>query len=767
MYCTLDLQDGFLHVPIEEDSIKYTAFVVPDGHYEFLKAPFGFCNSPAVFQRHIRAIFRDLVAEKVVLLYLDDLIIPAKDEKECLEKLELVLNVAMSYGLQMNWKKCEFLVRRVEYLGYIIEAGLIRPSEKKTQAVAGFPKPTSIKKVQSFLGLTGYFRKFIKDFAEIARPLTELLKKDAKFDFGQAEKLSFQRLKEALIDGPVLKLYNPDAETEVHTDASIYGLGAILMQKDSEDGMFHPIYYASWKTTPSEQKYTSYEFETLAVVKAFKKFRVYLLGIPIKIVTDCQAFAMTMCKKNTCIRVAHWALIIGEYQYTVEHRPGRSMRHADALSRNPVSVFVVEEKDTLYARIQRAQEEDPELLKLLESNDPEIKKSLVTRKGVLYFETEGHILMVVPRSMQLEIIRNAHERGHFGWKKTEYVISQEFWFPKMRKKIQNFIVNCVRCILAERKRGKTEGFLTPINKGDTPLDMYHVDHLGPMPSTKKMYNHLFAVVDSFTKFIWLYPTKSTTAEEVITRLKTQAVTFGNPRKIISDRGSAFTSKIFKEYCDEQGIELGLVTTGVSRGNGQVERINEVIIPVLTKMSMPKPAEWHKYVGSVQQYINSSFNRSIGRSPFELMIGKSMSLKDDTRLKEAIDEEIARLYDDQRLTLRQEASVNIQKVQAENIKTYNKKCKAATSYKVGDLVAVQRTQFGAGLKFCSKFLGPYQIDSVLRNNRYIVEKVGNHEGPNKTSTSADHMKPWSSTISFDFQPDLTLSDSDGSESEEMQ
>lgn len=176
---------------------------MPDGHYEFLKVPFGLCNSPAVFQRHIRAVFRSLITSGVVLVYLDDLIIPAKDERENLEKLKVVLYTAIEYGLMINWKKCELLVERVEYLGYIVEAGQIQPSNKKTLAVAKFPIPKTVKQVQSFLGLTGYFRKFIPQFSMHARPLSQLLRDGVKFVFGDKQNASFEKLKSALTEGPV------------------------------------------------------------------------------------------------------------------------------------------------------------------------------------------------------------------------------------------------------------------------------------------------------------------------------------------------------------------------------------------------------------------------------------------------------------------------------------------------------------------------------------------------------------------------------------
>lgn len=283
------------------------------------------------------------------------------------------------------------------------------------------------------------------------------------------------------------------------------------------------------------------------------------------------------------------------------------------------------------------------------------------------------------------------------------------------------------------------------------MDTYYIDHLGPMPSTRKAYNHIFVIVDAFTKFVWLYPTKTTTADEVISKLKLQAVTFGNPRRIVSDRGEAFTSNIFKEYCQSENIEHSKITTGVPRANGQVERMNRSIIAVLTKLSMDNPMEWWRYVGRVQQFMNAFVNRSIKKTPFEILIGGKMRLKDDQELFQIIEEELLDRYEEDRAEIREEVKKNLEEVQKENIKSFNKQRKVASQYAVGDLVAIQRTQFGTGLKLHAKFLGPYKIVAVKRNDRYGVEKVGDHEGPRLTTTASDFMKPWVEEIEF-FEPD---------------
>ncbi|GFW07953.1 hypothetical protein TNCV_3920851 [Trichonephila clavipes] len=235
VYSTLDLRNGFFHVDVDEDCRKYTSFIVPDGQFEFNKVPFGLSTSPGVFQRYVSSIFRDLTRKGIVISYLDDLVIPAKNEQE--------------------------------------ESGTIKPSSTKTLAVRKFPEPTTIKQVQSFLGLTGYFRKYIKDYSKIAKPLSDLTREENLFVFGIQQKEAFEKLKKIMSEGPILHLYKCGRKTELHTDACKQGFGAILLQ-EAEDGKLHPVYYMSKKTNTAEAKYGSYELEVLAIINALKKFRV-------------------------------------------------------------------------------------------------------------------------------------------------------------------------------------------------------------------------------------------------------------------------------------------------------------------------------------------------------------------------------------------------------------------------------------------------------------------------------------------------------------
>ncbi|GFU23148.1 retrovirus-related Pol polyprotein from transposon 17.6 [Trichonephila clavipes] len=321
VYTTLDLKNGFFHVDVNEDCKHLTSFVVPDGQLEFNKVPFGLSTSPSVFQRYVYSIFREVMRKGVVIIYMDDLIIPAKDEKEGLEKLKEVLEVSSKYGLEMKFKKCQFLRRKMEFLGHVVENGTIRPSFAKTIAVKKFPVPTTVKQVQSLLGLTSYFRKFIPAYSQIAKPLSDLTRKDNPFMFEQPQMEAFEKLKKLLTESPVLSIFQQGKTTELHTNASQQGYGTVLLQ-EAEDGKLHPVQYMSQKTTQAEEKYSSYELEVLAVVNALKKFRTYLLGNHFKIITDCSAFQKIMDKKDLVTRIARWALLLEEYDYEIVHRSG-------------------------------------------------------------------------------------------------------------------------------------------------------------------------------------------------------------------------------------------------------------------------------------------------------------------------------------------------------------------------------------------------------------------------------------------------------------
>lgn len=229
-FTTLDLKNGFHHVQLSDESMKYTSFITPLGQYEYTRMPFGLKNVPSVFERFMKYIFRSLISEGKIITYLDDILIATLSIEEHLDILKQVVDIIVKNGLHLRFDKCMFLQTEIVYLGYKITEDGIRPNESNLNAIRNFPTPACTKDVHSFLGLCSYFRKFIKNFANIAKPLYDLLKRDTPFVFGIKEMETFKKLKDKLIASPVLSIYSPNLITELHCDASSAGFGAVLMQ---------------------------------------------------------------------------------------------------------------------------------------------------------------------------------------------------------------------------------------------------------------------------------------------------------------------------------------------------------------------------------------------------------------------------------------------------------------------------------------------------------------------------------------------------------
>ncbi|UYV75458.1 hypothetical protein LAZ67_13000337 [Cordylochernes scorpioides] len=283
IYSTIDLKAGYWQIGIDEADREKTAFITPDGLFEFKVMPFGLCNAPATFERMMDNLLKGL-RWTICLCYLDDVVIFADNFPDHLRRLEVVLNCFKRAGLKLNPGKCSFGASNIKILGHQVNKDGIRPDDDKIKAVNQFPIPKNLQQLRSFLGLSSYYRRFIKNYADIARPLNSLLSKGTKFQWNTDQERAFQKLKNALTSKPVLGHFDDDAPTELHTDASVYGIGAVLAQKQGNGEKV--IAYASRTLLKSEKNYSTTERECLAIVWAIGKFRPYLFGRPFKVITD-------------------------------------------------------------------------------------------------------------------------------------------------------------------------------------------------------------------------------------------------------------------------------------------------------------------------------------------------------------------------------------------------------------------------------------------------------------------------------------------------
>ena len=400
VFTTLDAKRGYWQIKVDEKSKDKTAFITHEGLYEFRVMPFGLCNAPATFQRVMQRILSGM--DKFCNVYIDDILIFSRNVKDHQKHLELVFERLMKFNLRLHPTKCQLARAKVEYLGHVVSSEGVTPNPEKLRAVESFPVPTNVRAVREFLGLCSYYRKFVSGFSKIATPLHQLLKADIKFVWTEDCQHAFQRLKELLTHPPVLAYPNFDRTFVVHTDASGDGLGAVIEQ-EQEDGMLHPLAYASRTLTKHERKYGITELEALAVVWALKHFRVYLWGHHCTVFTDHAPVRSLLYNTKATGKLARWADVIAEFDLEICYKPGRQNANADALSRSPlpltdedtvsdeaqvatVSNIVTSEEEKQVISLQQA---DPVLSPIIESfkagtnRDPKF----VLIDGILYFST--------------------------------------------------------------------------------------------------------------------------------------------------------------------------------------------------------------------------------------------------------------------------------------------------------------------------------------------------------------------------------------------
>lgn len=752
-FTTLDLAQGYYQVPIHEASVDKTAFVTPTGQYEFLKMPFGLANAPAVFSRLIQKTLGTV--SKDIALYLDDVMIPTVTVEQGLNLLETVLQLLTNANLKLNLKKCSFLKNTATYLGHEVTAGAIQPGQAKINCVANYSRPRNVHEIRQFIGLTSYFRKFIKGFALIARPLTELTRNDVEWRWGDEQEQAFQTLKQRLVERPVLGIYDKDARTELHTDASKLGLGGILMQYQ-KDGSLKPIAYFSRVTSKEESIYHSYELETLAVVESLKRFRIYLTGIPVKVVTDCAALRATLLKRDLIPRIARWWLTIQDFDLEIEYRPGDRMKHVDALSRNPATsnVLMIENSDWLVT-LQIQDENIQQILTKLQEPivNPDIAANYVVKEGILYRKTLAGERFVIPKLAKYGLLQKLHDQiGHPGFEKCEHAIKAQFWFPKMTRFIRKYIKSCLQCSFGKGNFGKSEGELHPIEKAAIPMHTLHADHLGPFVKTRKGNTYVLVVIDSFTKFVFAKAAKNCSSMETIRLLKEILTQFGNPVRIITDRGKAFTSRYFKQFSQELQFRHTLNAIASPRSNGQVERVNRTLLNGLNTMTETE-CTWDNKLADVVWGINNTPNSTTGHTPFSLMFGHS-----NTRFP-AIAANSPQDHETQQAnlqTMRREAKMRIDRNMTLMKGNFDSKRKKCMKYNVGELVLwkggiARDTHAKVTRKLDGVYTGPYKVCKAEQSvDRYTISSIKGLKGYRKFSAivRGETLRPYKTTMSGD-------------------
>lgn len=455
IFSIMDVEKAFNNILLRPEDRWKAAFTTPLGQFEPTVMFFGLTNSPSTFQMMMDSIFHDLIIAKKVLIYLDDILVCSKTLEDHEATILEVFKRLREHDLSLNLKKCKFHQSELKFLGVIVGGGQVRMDPSKVAAVTEWPTPTKRKELQSFLGFCNFYRRFIRDFSHVARPLHDLTKRDVSFSWGVAEQSAFDTLKEMIATEPVLILPSQDDPFRVEADASDHALGGVLEQQ--VDGKWRPVAFLSKSLNPAERNYEIYDKELLAIMTCLEEWRPYLLGTvqPFEIWTDHQNLTYFREARKLNRRQARWFTELQDYNFALLHRPGRTMGKPDGLSRqrslddrndNKDVVLLTPERFRVLLRVTELDLEGPDSdlwkrIISLSSNREQSVSNALAGKDKRYFETEDGVvfykdLIYVPPDPALreEILRTRHDLpmvSHPGVWKMKNLVLRDFWWPNL------------------------------------------------------------------------------------------------------------------------------------------------------------------------------------------------------------------------------------------------------------------------------------------------------------------------------------------------
>lgn len=650
-FTKLDLRSGYWQIEMREEDIQKTAFSVgPLGHFECVRMPFGLTNAPSTFQRLMQMALGDLLYS-AALVFLDDILVYATSIDQHMHRLNAVFSKLRQAGLKLKPSKCSFLEKKVIYLGHQISEDGVEADVEKLQAVKDWPTPTNKVEVKRFLGFAGFYRRFVRNFSQIARPLHHLLKQDVPFCWGREEEKAFTALKEASLSPPVLAFADWTRPFIVYVDASGDGLGAMLAQ--IQDGQEKPIAFASRSLNSAESRYHSHKLEFLALKWAVTdKFSDYLAMSDSVVKTDNNPLTYVTTTSKLDATGQRWVAKLANYNFTLEYLSGKTNKAADALSRLkwPVDVHV---------KLTRAETQPTTLnidkdWKSLQDQDLEIatmkecvesgtfgqrpksisfqlwrQRDKIRLKDNLLYRKRNTALgeidqLCLPQAIREEALKFAHnELGHVGREKVLETLQHRFYWPGMSTAVSNYLNSCTAC-LQGRRAGQA---VAPLMSVETsrPLELLCIDFLTIEEPKGKVVNILVAV-DHFTKFGWAIPTANQRATTTAKALWNNLILpFGFMDRIHSDQGRNFESAVFKGLCKMGHISRSRTTPYHPMGNGAVEKLNGTLISILRTLSDEKKKKWKEYLPSTLHAYNVSTHQSTALTPFFLMFGRQPRL----------------------------------------------------------------------------------------------------------------------------------------------
>jgi hypothetical protein len=648
---------------------------------------------------------------------LDEILIYSKSEEEHEQHLRMVLQILREHQLYAKLRKCSFYQKQIHYLGHIISKDGIVVDPEKIEAIRDWSTPKNVTGVRSFMGLVGYYRRFIEGFSKIAHPITSFQRKGVKFQWTLDCENSFQNLKQLLTSSPILRIANPNEEFIVCTDACKEGLGGVLTKNR------FVICYESMKLKEHERHYVTHDLKLASIVHALRKWRHYLMENRSELRTDQNGLKYLFDHPNLNARQSRWLEFLSEYDFDIKHIEGKENKVVDALNKRvhelhatTISMYQSDLKDKI-SKVAKLDLHYKELVAKLQQGilQQKIEEYKLDNDEILIYK--GRIY--VPNSQELKklILREMHNvpyAGHPGYQKTIAAVKSQYYWPGMKKQVVDFISICLECKKVKAEHRHPACFLQPLPIPKWKWEVVTMDFITKLPRTNKQHDSIMVVVDKLTKAAHFIPVKFTHKATNISDvdMKEIARLHGIPKTIVSHRDPKFTSKFWKGLFNGFGTNLNFSTTYHLESDGQTERVNQVIEDMFRMYVMDKPSKWEKYLHLVEFSYNNGYQASLKMSPFEALYGRKCNAPvswDNPAYREVVGPNLLREMEEQMIKIK----IKLNAAQ-DRQKSYVDKGRTHREFKVGDHVFLKVRANRSSLKLgnCSKlathYCGPFEI-----------------------------------------------------------
>ncbi|KAI3814357.1 hypothetical protein L1987_19110 [Smallanthus sonchifolius] len=599
-FSKIDLRSGYHQLRVQEGDISKTAFRTRYGHYEFMVMPFGLTNAPAVFKDLMNRMCKPYL-DKFVIVFIDDILIYSKTKADHEQHLRLVLDLLRKEQLYAKFSKYEFWLKEVQFIGHIVNDKGIHVDPAKIEAVKNWNAPKTPTEVRSFLGLAGYYRRFISNFSKIAVPLTALTHKGKPYEWGPKQEEAFQTLKQKLCNAPILTLPDGNDDLVVYCDASNQGLGYVLMQRGKV------IAYASRQLKIHEKNYMTHDLELGAVVFALKIWRHYLYGTKCVVFTDHKSLQHIFNQKELNMRQRRWVELLNDYDCEIRYHPGKANVVADALSRKDhVMLQCVRIQTDIQNRILEAQHVSVTEGNMYEEMSCGVELQLESKpNGLIYYL--NRIWVPDRDDLRTFLMNDAHKTRysiHPGADKMYQDLRQQYWWPGLKKDIALYVAKCLTCSKVKAEHQHPSGLL---EQPEIPV-----------------WKCIWVIIDRLTKSAHFLPICEDYRVEKLARIYIDEIVsrHGVPLNIISDRDARFTSRFWQSLQTALGTRLDLSTAYHPQTDGQTERTIQTLEDMLRACVIDFGGNWDSHLSLIEFSYNNSYHTSINMAPFEALYGRS-------------------------------------------------------------------------------------------------------------------------------------------------